>query len=83
LEKLEKSTKAAGRYHIGINMENGGHVITAERLDNGQMIFYDAQSGAFLNLEEYANRDVEYLEILKVDKLLLRKDLFRAIARVL
>ncbi len=83
LSKLETSTKAAGRYHIGINMKNGGHVITAERLSNGQLIFYDPQSGTFLNLEEYATRDVEYLEILKVDKLLLRGDMFKAIARSL
>ncbi len=83
LGKLETTTKAAGRYHIGINMKNGGHVITAERLSNGQLLFYDPQCGTFLKLEEYASRDVEYLEILKVDKLLLRRDLFKAIARSL
>lgn len=83
LGKLETTTKAAGRYHIGINMKNGGHVITAERLTNGQLIFYDPQCGTFLKLEEYASRDVEYLEILKVDKLLLRRDMFKAIARSL
>ena len=83
LRKLETSTKAAGRYHIGINMKTGGHVITAERLSNGQLIFYDPQSGTFLKFEEYATRDVEYLEILKVDKLLLRVDMFKAIARPL
>lgn len=83
LRKLETSTKAAGRYHIGINMKTGGHVITAERLSNGQLIFYDPQIGTFLKFEEYATRDVEYLEILKVDKLLLRGDMFKAIARPL
>ena len=83
LVKLENLTKPTGRYHIGINMRNGGHIITAERLPNGQMIFYDAQCGTFLNIEEYADRNVEYLEILKVDKLLLRGDLFKAIAQIL
>ena len=82
--KIEKATKATGRYHIGINMQNNeGHVITAERLPNGQMVFYDAQVGAFLKLEEYADRGVEYFEVLKVDKLILRRDIFKKIARLL
>lgn len=82
LGKVEAQTKAAGRYHIGINMtENKGHVITAERLPNGKMIYYDAQDGTFLKLEQYAAREVEYFEVLKVDKLLLRPDIFKQIAR--
>ena len=83
IEKMEVSTKSPGRYHIGINMKNGGHIITAERLMNGKMIFYDAQSGEFLKIEEYATRNVEYFEILKVDKLLIRKNLISSIAKVL
>ena len=80
--KVEAQTRAAGRYHIGINMsENRGHVITAERLPDGSIYFYDAQDGAFLKLEEYAARNVEYFEVLKVDKLLLRTEVFRQIAR--
>lgn len=81
LSKLETATKAVGRYHIGINMKNGGHVITAERLTDGRMMYYDAQSGTFLKIEEYAARYVDYFEVLKVDKLLLRRDLFTKIAR--
>lgn len=82
LGKVEAQTKATGRYHIGINMsENRGHVITAERLPNGKMIYYDAQNGVFLKLEEYAVSGVEYFEVLKVDKLLLRPDIFKQIAR--
>ena len=82
--KVETTTKATGRYHIGINMPgNKGHVITAERLSDGRIMFYDAQNGAFLKLEEYALKSVEYFEVLKVDKLLLRPDIFRQIARPL
>lgn len=81
--KLETATKAVGRYHIGINMKYGGHVITAERLADGRMMYYDAQSGTFLKIEEYAARDVEYFEVLKVDKLLLRRNLFKSVAKVL
>lgn len=82
LGKVEAQTKATGRYHIGINMsENRGHVITAERLPNGKIIYYDAQNGVFLKLEEYAVSEIEYIEVLKVDKLLLRPDIFKQIAR--
>lgn len=83
MSKLETATKAVGRYHVGINMKYGGHVITAERLHDGRMIYYDAQSGTFLKIEEYAARDVEYLEVLKVDKLLLRRDIFKSVAKAL
>lgn len=82
LGKVDAQTRTAGRYHIGINMsENRGHVITAERLADGRIIYYDAQDGTFLKLEEYAVRNVEYFEVLKVDKLLLRYDVFKQIAR--
>ncbi|WP_298950487.1 toxin glutamine deamidase domain-containing protein [uncultured Alloprevotella sp.] len=83
LSKLETATKAVGRYHIGINMKYGGHVITAERLTDGRMMYYDAQSGTFLKIEEYAARYVEYFEVLKVDKLLLSRDLFKSVAKFL
>lgn len=79
--KLNVSTKAEGRYHIGLNMTEGGHVITAERLPSGNLRFYDAQSGTPINIDEYSTMNVEYIEIIKVDKLLLRKDWFMAIAQ--
>lgn len=84
LAKIGKTTNTTGRYHIGINMsENKGHIITAERISKEQILFYDAQVGAFLKLEEYAASNVESFEVLKVDKLLLNKDIFRRIARLL
>jgi len=87
LRKMEKAANATGRYHVGINMKvrdkEEGHIITAERLKNGAIVYYDAQSGEFLNISEYATRGVEYLELLKVDKLLFRKDWLRAVARLL
>lgn len=83
LSRLEKQSKATGRYHIGINMASEGHVITAERLADGSLVYYDAQSGEFLNIMEYAAKGVEYFELLKVDKLLFRKDWLRSVARLL
>lgn len=47
------------------------------------MIYYDAQNGSFLRLEEYATSGVEYFEVVKVDKLILRPDIFKQIARLL
>ena len=82
LGKVEAQTKAAGRYHIGINMKYGGHVITAERLADGRMMYYDAQSGTFLKIEEYAARDVEYFEVLKVDKLLINKENLMGVSEI-
>ena len=52
-------------------------------VSNGKLIYYDAQSGTFLNIEEYATLEVENFEILKVDKLLLNQKMFKSIAKVL
>lgn len=78
--KLEKQTKAVGRYHIGVNYKqmNYGHIFTAERLPNGKILYYDAQKNEFLNIRELAN--IESFEVLKVDKLLLNHDVIWAIA---
>lgn len=80
--KLDGQTKSAGRYHIGINFDQyHGHIITAERFSDGKIVFYDAQSGAFLNIKEYS--DLESFEVLKVDKLLFEPDIIKAICRLL
>lgn len=80
--KLDKALNATGRYHVGINYSNGqGHVITAERLSSGKVVFYDAQSGEFLNIKEYTA--LESFEILKVDKLLFRIDWIRKISQII
>ena len=82
LHNLEKQMQSSGRYHIGVNFLNGsGHIITAERLKSGKVIYYDAQSGEFLNIREYAA--LESIELLKVDKLLFNKDLLQEISELL
>lgn len=79
--KLEKQTKAVGRYHIGVNNRNGsGHVITAERLKSGKIIYYDAQTGQFINIKEFV--DIDYFEVLKVDKYIFDKSVLFSIAKV-
>lgn len=79
---LENNTQSVGRYHIGINFGgNKGHIITAERFKSGEIFYYDPQDNTFLNIKEFT--DVESFEVLKVDKLLLRKEVIPAISRLL
>ena len=81
-QKLDKQMKATGRYHIGVNFLDGkGHVITAERFASGKVIYYDAQSGEFINIKEYFA--LESIELLKVDKLLFNKAMLIAISKLL
>ena len=81
-DKLEKAMTAKGRYHVGINFnDNTGHVITAERLESGRLLFYDAQSGDFLNIREYTA--LESFEVLKVDKLIFKPEMLREISQVI
>lgn len=81
-DKLEKAMTAKGRYHVGINFnDNTGHVITAERLESGRLLFYDAQSGDFLNIREYTT--LESFEVLKVDKLIFKPEMLREISQVI
>jgi hypothetical protein len=84
LHDVDKITKPIGRYHIGINMPNDlGHIITAERLPNGSLFFYDAQIGEFCNLKDYSNKKVIDFEVLKVDNLLINENVFKLISRAL
>jgi hypothetical protein len=81
LSKVEKQMKAVGRYHVGINYNAiEGHIITAEKTADGNLYLYDAQSGDFINIDEF--KDAESIEILKVDKLLISKDILREISKI-
>ncbi|MEE3389899.1 MAG: hypothetical protein VZR28_01745 [Candidatus Cryptobacteroides sp.] len=57
------------------------YLIMAERFKNGAIYYYDPQDNSFLNIKEYAG--AESFEVLKVDKLLLCKDVITAILRLL
>ena len=56
--------------------------MTAERLPNGKFRYFDPQIGEFINIKEYTKRNIQYLESIKVDKLLLNIDIFRKICEV-
>lgn len=51
------------------------------KVSNGKYNF-DPQIGEFVNIEEYAKRNIKYSESIKVDKLLLNIDIFKLICGV-
>jgi len=88
--KMLNQCKAPGRYHIGLNwrvMEGDiekekGHVLVAERLEDGSFIYHDPQDGSFTTPDEYnAIYGIDYLESIKVDKLIVDEKKLKAIAR--
>lgn len=79
--KAEKQMKSVGRYHFGINYNAiEGHIITAEKTTDGMLYLYNAQSGNFINIDEF--REAESFEILKIDKLLINKDILKKFQRL-
>ena len=81
LSKAKRQMQVVGRYHVGINYNAiEGHIITAEKTVDGKLYLYDAQSGNFININEF--RDAESIEILKVDKLLISKDILRRSSKI-
>ena len=77
---LEKATSAAGRYIVGYDTIDGsGHVICAERLTTGDLVFFDPQIGKAikLNYEELAS-----LEVLKIDGMMFNTEIIKSIVRV-
>lgn len=74
-QKVAKQTKGVGRYHIGVNYNDKyGHIITCERLKNGELSLYDPYNDETPNLRDFL-LGVVSAEILKVDKLLFNNDI--------
>ena len=83
MKAIEKQTQPIGsRYHIGWDIsEELGHVVTAERTANG-LVIYDPQKNTFLSLEEVVSdmMSESKIQLLRVDRLLLRSDLLEFIS---
>ena len=80
-DRMLAQCKVVGRYHIGINWIGGGHVITAERLKDGTIIFYDPQNGKFVNIDDYAHAyKIDYLESIRVDNIRINESMLKEIA---
>ncbi|WP_297123515.1 hypothetical protein [uncultured Porphyromonas sp.] len=86
MKAIEKQTQPIGsRYHIGWDISKElGHVVTAERTANG-LVIYDPQKNAFLSLEEVVSDMMSgsKIQLLRVDRLLLRSDLLASISSTL
>ena len=86
VKAIEKQTQPIGsRYHIGWDISKElGHVVTAERTANG-LVIYDPQKNAFLSLEEVVSDMMSgsKIQLLRVDRLLLRSDLLASISSTL
>lgn len=71
-KKIHEATKEEGRYFINWKWKNknSGHIITAERLKDGSLRFYDPQNGKITLLDlgkiDLQNRSIN---ILRVDNL--------------
>ncbi len=83
---LGDSMKEEGRYQLWFNWngQNKGHVITAERLADGSLRYYDAQSGKSASdfLFDFARLDTaEGVCILKMDGLRPNENLMNGIVK--
>lgn len=80
IEKAESLMQAPGRYHLGINQLNGdGHVIVAERMQDGTLICFDTQQQEFVALKDW--QGYQYLEVLKVDGLIFNTSVLSKLVR--
>ena len=81
LSKAEKQMQAVGRYHVGVNISDKiGHVITAERMQDNKLLLYDPQDGQFVNISSLTN--AVFLEIIKVDKMVIKKNIMSSISEI-
>jgi hypothetical protein len=88
VEELDKITKDAGRYHIDFVWKEqppSGHIITLERLENGEFHLYDPQNGKRNEIKEYL-KDIRIghgINVLRIDNLLINTDLIGgAVAKI-
>ena len=80
IEKAESLMQIPGRYHLGINQLNGdGHVIVAERMQDGTLICFDTQQQEFVALKDW--QGYQYIEVLKVDGLIFNTSVLSKLVR--
>ncbi len=80
MSEFEELTKERGRYHISWcwKKKRSGHIITAERLEDGKLRIYDPQNGKIIHdFKEYAKDfSLRYgIDVLRVDNLSVNTDL--------
>ncbi len=81
VRQLKKAIENKGRYHLGKNTGNDGHIIVAEKLDDKTLILYDPQTNGTYTIEDFVKKS-DYIEYLRVDKLKFNREILLAISRV-
>lgn len=85
MSSLQGEMKEPGRYHLRFRFQNdGGHIITAERLADGSLRIYDPQNGKIIkNFSEYTtgvkNNSFEYY---RVDNLQINADVAKGSVKI-
>ena len=86
IAKIEKATQGIGsRYHLGWDAKTGeGHIITIVRTKD-RLILYDPQRDEFWSLADIIKEMKEgtKLQLLRVDRLLVRPELLNALAEAI
>lgn len=77
IAKLEKQLKTPGRYILGINYKNYGHVVSVDVTDNGDKIFHDEQDNSYFNPQSL--EEVEYLELVRIDRAIFNIPLIKSV----
>lgn len=82
---LNDEMKEAGRYHLRFRFVNdGGHIITAERLPDGTLRIYDPQNGKIVrDFSEYTNKvKLDSFEYYRVDNLRINPDVAKGTVKL-
>lgn len=84
-KELDEITKEVGRYHINFVWKGGksGHIITAERLENGIVRIYDPQTGKIVKWP-VTSKDISLkygVSVLRVDNMLVNTDIIDGIVK--
>ncbi len=79
--KIESITTNEGRYHLGMESGEDGHIIVAEKIKGHDVVFYDPQSGKAWSLGHILE-SYDKFSILKVSNLELDTDFLLEICEV-
>lgn len=89
LNQVNKITKEKGQYLIKFAYKRkyggGGHILTAERLEDGRLRIFDPQPGKIRSIEELSELfSLRYgLRVLRTDNLLINESMINGISTAL
>ena len=76
---IDEATSQVGRYQFGFTWKGkrSGHIVTAERLENGELRFYDPQTGQVKSWNDYSRAIsiTHNVRILRVDNLMPKPEI--------